>query len=211
VLGWYMVKSGMVDRPDVSQYRLTAHLGAAFIIYILMLWVALGLLFPRPQAGTPGGRLRAGSWVLALLIVVTALSGGLVAGLDAGFAYNTFPLMDGRLIPQGLLSFEPALRNITENIVTVQFQHRVLAITAFCLAMAVWYSAWRSPLAGRARLAFHCLGVTALLQVVLGVLTLVLVMPVPLAASHQAGALVLLSAAVWVVHEMRSSPRTAEP
>jgi len=102
LLGWYMVRSGLVERPDVSQYRLAAHLGTAFVIYGAMLWVALGLLHP-PSGPRP--RPARGAWfayVVVGLVMLTALSGGFVAGLDAGFAYNTFPLMDGELVPAGL-------------------------------------------------------------------------------------------------------------
>jgi cytochrome c oxidase assembly protein subunit 15 len=205
VLGWYMVKSGLVDRPDVSQYRLTAHLGAALLIYAYMLWVAFGLLAPNSPP-TPHHLSRFGA-ALATLVFVTALSGGLVAGLDAGFAYNTFPLMDGELIPEHLFAVTPLYLSFFEDVTTVQFTHRLLAVTTAALVVAFWFAAAKAPLAARARLAAHALLVAAAVQVTLGIATLVLIVPVPLAAAHQAGAVVLLSAALWAAFEVRQSRR----
>jgi cytochrome c oxidase assembly protein subunit 15 len=205
VLGWYMVRSGLVDRPDVSHYRLTAHLGAALLIYAYLLWMALGLLYPEAQA--PSGRaaasLRRLSRLLVGLIALTALSGGLVAGLDAGFAYNTFPLMDGRLVPEGLFDQQPWFRNFFENIATVQFVHRVVAVVTFLLVVLFWFRARRVEIAGPARASVHALLSVAVVQVVLGISTLLLAVPVPLAAAHQAGALLLFSAALWTAHALR--------
>ncbi len=206
VLGWYMVKSGLVDRPDVSQYRLAAHLGAAFLIYGYIFWVALGLLSPKTAPG--GGRraaLRRLAFWFAVLIVVTVLSGALVAGLDAGFAYNTFPLMDGRLVPHGVLAMEPLVANFFDNAITVQFDHRVLAIAAAVFAVVLWLMARRSPLGGRAALAFDVMLMAVAVQVALGIATLLTVVALPLAAAHQAGAMVLFTAVLWVVHELRGS------
>jgi len=109
VLGWYMVKSGLVDNPHVSQYRLTAHLGFAIIIYAYLFWVALDLLFPKTTEVKDGNilPLRRFSLMVSTLVFITVLSGGFVAGLKAGFAYNTFPLMAGHWIPEGLWTLEP--------------------------------------------------------------------------------------------------------
>ena len=209
LLGWYMVKSGLVDRPDVSQYRLTAHLGAAFLIYAYSFWVALGLLFPIQETCSSRGALllRTLSLILLGLIAIAALSGGLVAGLDAGFAYNTFPLMGGRLVPEGLLMMQPPVRNLFENLITVQFDHRVLAILVLVSTVALWLWSLRLELPARGKMALHCLVAAVTAQVMLGISTLVLVVPVPLAAAHQAGALVLLTASVWVVYELGRGAR----
>lgn len=205
LLGWYMVKSGLVDRPDVSQYRLSAHLGLAFLIYGYIFWVALGLLSPlRDRGDIPGiGGLRYMTWVLVALVFVTALSGGLVAGLDAGLAYNTFPLMGGRVIPEGMFSLQPVTRNLFENLITVQFDHRVLATLVFCVTLGLWVWSLRRQPPTRTKMAFHSMLVAALLQVALGISTLLLVVPIPLAAAHQAGALVLFTASLWVASELR--------
>src|SRR6266705_1763302 len=122
-MGWYMVQSGLVDDPRVSQYRLTAHLGIAFLIYAAMLWIALDLLFPR--ASPAPGRLRRLAFALVALIFVMVLSGGLVAGTRAGLAYNTFPLMNGRLVPPEIFSLEPWYLNFSSNIATVQLHPRL--------------------------------------------------------------------------------------
>ncbi len=200
VLGWVMVKSGLVDRPDVSAYRLTAHLGAALLIYGYLFWLALSLLRPHADSAASQG-LRIGAVGVAGLVAVTVLSGGFVAGTDAGFSYNTFPLMGGRLVPEGLWILEPAWRNVFENTITVQFDHRVLAISTFFAIVALWLAAFRYSLSNIQRAALHFFLGTALLQVFLGISTLLLVVPVPLAAAHQAGALVLFTAALWCCYE----------
>ena len=206
VLGWYMVKSGLAERPDVSQYRLSAHLGAALVIYGYMLWVALGLLFPEPQAPPGGRKLWRSSLAVLALIFVTVLSGAFVAGTDAGFAYNTFPLMAGQWVPDGLFDMDPFILNFLENITTIQFEHRLLAETLFVVIAAFWIMARRAALTARARRAAHGLAAMAVVQIALGITTLLLVVPVAVAAAHQAGALVLYTIAVWMVHEMRPRP-----
>ncbi|TDG15260.1 heme A synthase [Seongchinamella unica] len=197
LLGWYMVKSGLVDNPRVSQYRLTAHLGLAVAIYAYMLWVAFDLLFP----GKPGKHPRAGfSRVLVGLIYLMILSGGLVAGTRAGFAYSTWPLMGTSFIPAGLYAMEPAWLAMFEDITTVQFNHRMFAYLLFVLVhLFVWLS-WRNGLGSRGKLAMVLLLAALWLQVVLGIGTLLLHVPVWLAAAHQAGAVLLLSATLFSSH-----------
>ncbi len=204
LLGWYMVKSGLVDRPDVSQYRLTAHLAAAFIIYGYMLWLGFGLIWPRRS----GARLRHGNlWrntiLVTALAAVTILSGGLVAGLDAGFIYNTFPLMGDGLVPEEFMTLSPWWANFLENIPQVQFDHRVLAITTMLAVVLLWTSALRAALPGPVRGAYHALLAVAAAQVALGISTLLLVVPVDVAVTHQAGALILFTALLWSLHQLR--------
>ena len=204
VLGWYMVKSGLVDNPHVSQYRLTAHLVAAFMIYAYMFWVAMSLLFPQP-----GNRRHA--WYsrtvgLTCLISLTIISGGFVAGLKAGLIYNTFPMMGSTFIPPGLFALEPGWRNVFENLTTVQFDHRILAITTFVLIVIYWLRARTTDLPQRTRRASNALLHTAVLQVVLGVSTLLLKVPIVLAASHQAVAMLLFTVALVCVHSLRKIP-----
>ncbi len=199
-LGWFMVQSGLVDRPDVSHYRLSAHLGLALLLYAYMLWVALGLIAPRRSDARARGPALALAGI-TLLIFCTILWGGLVAGLDAGFSYNTFPLMGGRWVPEGLWVLEPPLKNLFENITTVQFSHRLLGLSTLIATLTLWAWQLRSRLPTRVRLACHCLSAAALLQVALGISTLLLAVPLPLALAHQGGAMVLLSAALWTWHE----------
>jgi cytochrome c oxidase assembly protein subunit 15 len=205
-MGWFMVMSGLVDRPDVSQYRLTAHFGLALLIIIALLWVALGLLNkdPHDQSHQDAGALSCASKGLFGLAFVTALSGGFVAGLDAGFAYNTFPLMDDSLIPGGLFDFDPWFMAPFEDITTIQFNHRVLAELTFVVAMIVWFKSKSKFLAPRTRMAVNALGIMACVQVALGISTLVLVVPVVLGSLHQVGAVLLLSIATWCMHELRA-------
>ena len=201
VLGWYMVKSGLVDNPHVSQYRLTAHLIAAFLIYAYMFWVALSLLFPPRSADRHPwyGKTLA----LTALITVTIISGGFVAGLKAGKIYNTFPKMGEYWIPPDFLAHEPAWRNFFDNMATVQFDHRILAITTFALIVAYWANLRKSELPARVRRGVNALLHTAVLQVVLGISTLLLVVPILLAASHQAVAMLLFTIALYLCHALR--------
>lgn len=207
VLGWVMVKSGLVSHPDVSQYRLVAHLGLALIIYGAIIWVALGLLLARPAGAIVSGLPLAGAGLawpargLCALVFTTALSGGFVAGIDAGFAYNTFPLMDGALIPDGLLPLQPWYLGLFEDVTTVQFTHRVLATLTGGAIIAFWLQARRRAPTARIRWSVDVLAAAVCLQYALGVATLLMVVPVPLGVSHQAGAVVLWTAALWAAFE----------
>ena len=203
LLGWYMVKSGLVDNPHVSQYRLTAHLGLAVLIYAYMLHVALGLWYGNQRsAAVPTTGLRHATSLLGGLVFITILSGGFVAGLKAGFAYNTFPLMDGHWVPEVIFMQQPLWRNFFENIATVQFSHRVLATLVFFSVVTLWLSSIRQSLPATVRNGLHGLLAAALLQVTLGISTLLLHVPIPLAVAHQAGALLLLTVVIYVRHRM---------
>jgi len=207
-LGWYMVASGLIDDPRVSHYRLTAHLALAVAIYAAMLWLALDLLMPAPaRAAATGhlGRLRRLAWTVTGLVVAMVVTGGLVAGIRAGYAYNTFPLMNGYWIPPEILLIEPWYLNFFNNMATVQFDHRLFA---WLLAVAVpwlWYEAGRAELPARARLLTHFLLAALVLQIALGISTLLLAVPVALAAAHQAGALIVFTAALAVNHTLRGA------
>jgi cytochrome c oxidase assembly protein subunit 15 len=198
LMGWYMVQSGLVDNPHVSQYRLTAHLGLAFLIYGFILWVAYELLFPQQDLNnkfiyTP---LFKFSCVIVALVSMTVLAGGLVAGLHAGMVYNTFPLMDGQWVPDGILQFDPLWRNFFENVTTVQFDHRILAITTFIAVCLFWVMVRNSLANPKLRMASHLLLGMAVIQVSLGISTLLLHVPLALAPVHQAGGLLLFTAAL---------------
>jgi cytochrome c oxidase assembly protein subunit 15 len=203
LLGWYMVKSGLVDNPAVSQYRLTAHLMSAFLIFGFMFWTALSLLYPD------GGRDRH-PWfgrtvALTALVTITIISGGFVAGLKAGKLYNTFPMMGEYWLPPGLMALEPAWRNFFDNHATVQFDHRVLAITTFGLIVLYWWRMRRADLAPRVRRGVSALLHTATLQVALGISTLLLVVPIPLAAAHQATGMLLFTVSIYLCHGLSGS------
>jgi len=202
-MGWFMVMSGMVDRPDVSQYRLTAHLGLAIVLYGYILWTALGVLGKGMTAPLVDPKLPSRAMALLGLIFITILSGGFVAGLDAGFTYNTFPLMDGDLIPDGILEVTPIYLNPFENLIMVQFNHRVLAIVVLIFSLALWNWVRRVKPSAESLVATNMFAACAVLQVTLGILTLLLVVPVSIAAAHQAVAVILFGAIIWVVRELR--------
>lgn len=238
-VGWWMVRSGLQEPesphhvPRVSPYRLAAHLTSAFAIYAVMVWTTLSTALPEPLSvaiqkmqkmqGIGGdsavramSRLRARVIPFAGLLSVTALSGAFVAGLDAGHAYNTFPLMGGKLIPDEYwgkdatgneLSF---WRNAFENTASVQFHHRCLALTTLLGSMAVWkYGTGMSSLPRTPRLLLHALAVGTGCQVALGVTTLLTHVPVSLGSAHQAGALSLFTISLALIHSLRPPAITA--
>ena len=203
-MGWYMVKSGLVDDPRVSQYRLTAHLVLALAIYAAMLWTALGLIYPGATAASaPAPRLRRRAWIITALIVFMVITGGFVAGIRAGLAYNTFPLMNGHWVPPELFMLEPWHLNFFNNMATVQFDHRLGAWLLAFLVPWLWMSARRHALSPRANFAINLLLGLLALQIALGIATLLLLVPVPLAAAHQGGAVLLLGAALLLNHALR--------
>ena len=203
-LGWYMVQSGLVDDPRVSQLRLTAHLGLALLIFAAMFWTALTLLRPAGPADARIRPLFRAAVSLVALIFLMALSGGLVAGIRAGFAYNTFPLMNGYIVPPEIMLIRPWYMNFVNNMATVQFDHRLLAWTLLALVPIWWWRVRATPaIPARARRAAHLLLAMLLVQVTLGISTLLLVVPLPLAALHQAGAVLLFAAALYAAHALR--------
>ena len=243
-LGWYMVKSGLKDdlfapgsHPRVSQYRLTAHLGAAFICYSAMLWNGLSILRDNRLLSNPSKAIpqlehisnkilspfRKTAFGLLLLVFTTAMSGGLVAGLDAGMIYNEFPRMGVGLTPPKSELFSSFYsrredgsdiwwRNMLENPSTVQLDHRILATTTFTAILSLWaYTRFNSRL--RAAIPNNVrkgmLGVVhlVLLQATLGITTLLYLVPIPLAAAHQAGALALLSGTLVLGNRIWVNPR----
>ncbi|OIQ86794.1 heme A synthase [mine drainage metagenome] len=204
-MGWYMVKSGLVEDPRVSQYRLTAHLGLAFVIFTAMFWVALGLINEREKTSRHDGLAslqRFAAW-LALIVFVMVLAGGFLAGLHGGLAYNTFPSMNGHFVPPDMFALSPWFANFFNNPSTAQFDHRLIAWLLILLVPAFWLRSWRVTLAPRARLAANLLLLVFALQVGLGISTLLLVVPVPLAALHQDVAMVVFATVLWVNHELR--------
>ena len=201
VLGWYMVKSGLVDNPHVSQYRLSAHLSAAFLIYAYMFWVAMSLLFPA--SGEQRHPWYRKSLAVTVLTSVTIISGGFVAGLKAGKIYNTFPLMGDDWIPPGTMALEPFWRNFFENMTTVQLDHRVLAISTFVIIIGFWVKARKADLPARSRPAVNALLHTVIFQVAIGISTLLMSVPIFLGALHQAVAMLLFTVSLYILHSLR--------
>ncbi len=206
VIGWWMVKSGFVERDDVSQYRLTVHLGLAIAILGYMLWLAIGLLGADGRAPARAGLRRLARAVLGAAFL-TVLSGGMVAGLNAGFVHNTWPLMDGGLIPDDFAALSPWWLNLFENHAAVQFDHRMMAYVTAVLIGVLWLRARGAGLHRRAGMAISALGVMLVVQLALGISTLLLVVPLPLAVLHQAGAVLLFSLALWSMRELAGGGR----
>ncbi len=207
-MGWYMVKSGLVDMPRVSPFRLAAHLGLALIIYTWMFRLGIGLLWPRSTQISPhDAALRGFCKGLMLLLAVTIVYGAFVAGHRAGHGFNTFPLMNGKWVPDGLWALQPGWRNLLENNITLQFAHRCLAIGVLAWVWWGWVS-MRFRLTDRSqRIAFDVLAGTSLLQVALGIATLLAVVPVSLGTLHQGGAVLLLSSLLLLSSRCRRLPR----
>lgn len=205
LLGWFMVQSGLVDQPDVSHYRLSAHLLLAFVLYGWIWWLVMGLLWPKANIFRRSMSTYRMLFSLSLvLFLIVVMYGGFVAGTDAGRIYNTFPLMGDSLLPPDMFIYQPWIRNFAENIVTIQFSHRVLAVLLFVLVSGLCCSLILQVLPRRLRLAVYCLMAAVSLQLLLGIATLLLSVPVVLGVAHQAGALLLLTVMLWVQHELRS-------
>jgi heme a synthase len=203
-IGWWMVTSGLTARTEVSQYRLLVHLMTALIMLALTVWTAASLLEDRrvPISERPR-RLSRRLGALLFLAFLTAASGALVAGLRAGRIYNTFPLMGGHVVPPEYGRISPWWLNLFDNHAAVQFNHRVLAMLAFTLIVAAWvafrrteHAQWSRKLVVRMNLVLAAVT----LQLLLGIATLLLAVPIALGVAHQAGAALLLTALVLALH-----------
>jgi heme a synthase len=219
LMGWLMVASGLVDRPSVSHYRLAAHLSLAFVIFGYALWLARDLAVrPQPTAIATENRrlLGRGLSILGILLALQVVWGAFVAGLKAGLYHNTFPFMDGRLVPLNLLWLDPAAVNFVQNPIAVQWTHRVLgtvlALAALVFFVRVLRAGGVDPASRRLNVLFLVLMAA---QYLLGVLTLLFFVPVTLGVAHQALAMVLFGVWLWWVHhvhnagvETRHAPQT---
>jgi cytochrome c oxidase assembly protein subunit 15 len=203
-VGWWMVASGLSQRTDVSQYRLAIHLTLACVILAYVLWVARGLA--ADASGPASGGLRRMAMLILGLVFLQIFLGGLVAGLDAGLTFNTWPLMDGRVVPAGLLIQSPFWRNFFESVATVQFDHRLGAYLLF--AAAIFHAFWSRGTAHVSQAWILAALVAA--QAALGIAALVSVVPLSLALLQQLGAVVVLSVAVIHLRAM-SPPQPIEP
>ncbi len=209
-IGWYMVKSGLVDRIDVSHYRLALHLGTAFLILGLLIWLAEETRTRdtaiRFETVAPS-HVRLARIMVGLLFLQVLL-GALVAGLKAGLTYNTWPLMDGHFIPDGLLIMQPWYENFFENVTTVQFDHRMMAYL-IGLAALVHVFQLRGGDDGRVMVSATVMLVAILVQMGIGIWTLLStegVIPIQQGLLHQGGAAVVFGIAVWHLHRISRSP-----
>jgi heme a synthase len=201
-VGWWMVASGLAERVEVSQYRLATHLLLACLIYVELIFTARRMDAPAGAVsqlpdGRRGARIRAGAIALVVLVLAQIYLGALVAGLRAGHAYNTWPLIDGALVPDAARLFfdTPLWRNFFENVLTVQFDHRMLAYAIFVVALLHALDVSGTIKDRRARIGAFVLFAAVVLQMALGIATLVWVVPLSLGLLHQAGAMLVLTIA----------------
>jgi cytochrome c oxidase assembly protein subunit 15 len=204
-MGWYMVKSGLVEDPRVSQFRLTAHLSLAFLIFAAMWWTALGLLYPRRSGalGAAAAPVRRLAWGVTGVVAYMVVTGGFVAGIRAGKAYNTFPLMNGHVVPPEIFMLDPWWSNFFNNMATVQFDHRLGAWALAFLVPWLWLRARRVELPSRARVSIAILLAIVAAQISIGIATLLQAVPVALGATHQGVAVLVFAAALAVNHGLR--------
>lgn len=203
-IGWFMVQSGLSVRTDVSHYRLALHLSMALILYALLIQAGLGLRHPGATHRPDRAGLRRHGWAAMVMVSVTVVWGAFVAGLDAGFAYNTWPLMNGEFAPPEMWNLSPSWLNFLENTATVQFTHRWLAIATAAMVLSyAWRVGQRADLAGVAKRSalWVSLGIGG--QVVLGITTLLHAVPVALGSAHQGGALVVIALLIRSIHTLR--------
>jgi heme a synthase len=205
LLGWYMVKSGLVDKPYVSHYRLAAHLGLAFFVFCYNTWWIARLL-PHEERRMFDAAERHFVWMLKGLLALLCLQilyGAFVAGMDAGQVSNTFPKMLGAWVPPGMLQMQPAWKNLLENSTTIHFTHRVLGTVLLAFSLVVWFMAQRRRLSHRQKLGLNGIFLSITLQWLLGVATVITDVSIPLALLHQANACLLLGCFVFTLQSMR--------
>ena len=201
LFGWYMVKSGLNDIPDVNHYRLSIHLTMAFIIYGYLLFLTFSiydLKKNKKKLTTKNKNFHLFNLFLICLILITIFSGGMVAGLDAGLVYNTFPLMGDVFIPLDIWELKPKFINFFENPVTVQFEHRILGIITFTLILLIWLYARIKNLPLSVKRKINILLLVVLIQVSLGIATLMSYVETTTALIHQSGALILYTVSIWI-------------
>ena len=191
-MGWYMVKSGLVDRPDVSQYRLTAHLGLAVAIYAYIVWLTIGLFSPNRHRKNES---PFKTFAVVALVYVMILSGGFVAGTNAGLSFPTWPLMGDSFIPSALYS--QGLVSAFEQVTTIHFNHRMLAYVTGLILIALAIRGLMTSSDYRVRLASVLMLVAVSLQIILGISTVLSHVHIPIAAGHQSGAVVLLTTVLF--------------
>ena len=206
-MGWYMVSSGLVDRVDVSQYRLVAHLGLALVIFSYALWLAMRLRIYGAVMPYSGARVAFGG-VLVVLVFMQSLLGGFVAGTDAGFTYNTWPLLDGQWVPDALYGLTGGASDAFEHHLTIQFNHRmmayllVLAVVLEAIHCFIVRTSWRIR-----RSALLILGLVSV-QATIGIFTVLHSVPLLLGGLHQIMAVVLLGGVLWHFFNLRYTPRS---
>ncbi|WP_321449854.1 COX15/CtaA family protein [uncultured Cohaesibacter sp.] len=207
-VGWWMVASGLVDRVDVSQYRLASHLILASIIFFALLWVARGYRTGQKMPECVSADRHV--WLMGLLticIMVQIFLGALVAGTHAGLIFNTWPLMDGRIIPEKIYDTGSVWHSIFEDHATIQFNHRMMAYLVAAICLLLWFRIRRDPFKGDIMMPVNILAGLLAFQVIIGITTLLFAVPFSLALLHQAGAMLVLGAATLVMRDLYDNAR----
>jgi cytochrome c oxidase assembly protein subunit 15 len=202
-IGWWMVKSGLVDKPDVSHYRLAIHLTTAFLTCGYILWVVLPLIFNSKRRGYP--KIQNLCWSVFYLLVLQIIYGAFVAGLNAGIGFNTWPKMGNEWIPEAVYALKPFWRNFVEAKYGVQFIHRILAFIILILVLLLMYIKQKYKLTKQENQAIIILSSVTSLQIFLGILTLIFIVPIPLALIHQLCAFLLLMSTVYCLFIFQKS------
>ncbi|BET30398.1 cytochrome c oxidase assembly protein [Wolbachia endosymbiont of Culex quinquefasciatus JHB] len=195
--GWYMVKSGLVSNPHVSHYKLALHLLLALVIFALLSYQFFDYQIKPKQIIKINSNITCYIWIILILVTVQIIFGAFVAGLNAGLIYNTFPLMDGQIVPEDLFYLQPAWLNIFENRVTVQFIHRALALLILVLtAILTIKNASIKPL--------YVMLFSVIIQVILGIVTLLLHIPMAIAIAHQMFSFILFGSGLYCLRYLRN-------
>ena len=194
-IGWWMVKSGLVKNPDVSHFRLAIHLITAFLTCAFTLWVALPLILPKKRSGNKK-LLKLTSW-LFVLVIIQIIYGAFVAGLNAGRICNTWPKMEGEWIPGSIFSMNPFWQNFIENHYAIQFIHRTLAFIIVFFVLYIWNEGGKIKINYLQKKSFNILLSLVMFQIVIGIFTLILVVPISLALIHQLVAFLLLMSIIF--------------
>ena len=205
VMGWYMVKSGLVNNPHVSQYRLAAHFGLALLIFTFLLWFSLEFLKGQTRRVGDVAKLKGKTLSVLCLLLLMMLTGAFVAGTKAGHIYNTFPLIAGAWVPDGLLSIQPLWRNLFENSLTVQFIHRCLAyivgLSVLCLFLYGRRQMQLRPILNFGR-ELSAVLILVVCQISFGIITLLYKVPLFWGVLHQATAVALLTSLLFLLHKI---------
>lgn len=204
VLGWYMVKSGLVKNPHVSHYRLAAHLISAFTVFGFTFWVALGLVFRNNKSLPQNKKLINWSYVLLITVVCQIIYGAFVAGLKAGYYYPTFPKMGNEWIADGVTTLSPIWKNFLEGIPGVQFIHRYLAYLVVVIVVVIYILSKKEITNPLQKVAIQSVSAIVIMQFLLGVFTLIYSVPVSLGVLHQTGAFLLFSASIFLLFQFKN-------
>lgn len=204
-LGWYMVKSGLVNNPHVSPYRLTLHLMMALLIYMGLLWVGFEFLkASKARYEQQNKKCYFGGWVLVGFCVLTIMSGGFMAGTRAGLLFPTFPKFGPVWIPENMYTLTPFWLNWFENLITIHFNHRFLALLLLLVLVHFCYHLFKTN--KKYHKTLFCILILLGVQILLGAFAVLWLLPIPIALAHQVNAFLLLTVLLYLINQLKSSP-----